>query len=445
MAGKTGYRFAGDIEIGKYVLLTTNGESIDITSVVTETNIFQNLFTHYIQAEIAVSDALAILDSIEGFTGGEIIAVSYKSKDKELDFLTQFFGVYDISERQRIDEKIETYILNCISVESYPASTKKISRAYGGSAGNIISNMVSSVIDEFIYNSEIKDFYRNYKEALGVIVTKEVVVDPTNGVQKLVVPNLTADDTIDFFASESDSDTHIPYYVFYENSNGFNFRDINNIVQQEPKDTFVYIQSNTNDGDDKSETSIRDYQKIITYNVLRQTDYLMNSTGGLFKSKTINLDILKKRKREFIYEYDNFHSKFKTLQPNKIQGQVAGESVTYMMQSRDTHDCNCTVFGPENHLPKRINKFVNAKKSYQRHIFNTVVEVTLYGNSDLNVGDVIELDIPNSTTVKKADKVKDKYLSGKYIVTSLRHKFGGKTGQQFTTILECAKDTGIEI
>ena len=441
---KVGYRFAGDIEIEKYFLITARGESIDITSIVTETNIFQDIFSHYLQAEIAISDALAILDSIQGFTGGELIAISYKTKDKSLDFVTHFLGVHDISDRQRVDEKIETYVLNCISLEAYQSSTQKISRSYGGTGGNIISKMASSVIEEYIYNSVAKNTYRNYKQVLGVAVSKEITVDPTNGVQKLIVPNMSPDDTLDFFASESDSDSHIPYYTFYENSKGFNFRDLGNLVSQDPVDDFVYLQANTDDEDDKSETAIRDYQKIIAYNVIRQTDYLVNSVHGLFKSKMINLDILKKRKNEFVYEYDKFESRFSKLQPSKISGQVQGDATVYMMQSRTGHDCNCTVFGPENHLPKKINQFLNVKKSYQRHIFNTIVEVTLPGNSELNVGDVVNLQIPNSTTLKKADKREDKYLSGKYIITKLRHKFGGQTGQLFTTIIECAKDTGIE-
>ena len=74
-----------------------------------------------------------------------------------------------------------------------------------------------------------------------------------------------------------------------------------------------------------------------------------------------------------------------------------------------------------------------------------MMEVSVPGNSELNVGDVIELNIPNATTINKLDGKKDKYLSGKYLITSLRHKFGGTTGTQFTTFIECVKDTGIEI
>ncbi|MEK9698979.1 MAG: hypothetical protein VW270_24595 [Candidatus Poseidoniales archaeon] len=103
------------------------------------------------------------------------------------------------------------------------------------------------------------------------------------------------------------------------------------------------------------------------------------------------------------------------------------------------------ILETENPLPKRINQHLPRRLSYYAHIYNTIVEVTVPGNSELNVGDVVELSIPNATTINKLDGKKDKYLSGKYLITSLRHKFGGTTGTEFTTFIECVKDTGIEI
>lgn len=449
-----GYRFAGDIEVKDLMLISQIGEIVDISKIALEVNIFQSISEHYLQAEVVISDSLAMLQSFGGdrkngiqggFNGGEVLVVTYKTKDDTLDFKKHFFGVYDISERQRVDEKVETYVLNCVSAEAYRTSTRKICRAFGGTKGNVISNMVRTVVDEFLYDREIKDLHRNYREVLGVRIEKDVNIDPTNGLQRFVIPNMTVDDTIDFFAREADCDTHSPYYLFYEHGNGFNFRDLNNLTQQEPKERYVYLSTNILDEEDDPELAVRDYQKIIDYNVIRQTDILGNVRSGLFRSKTINLDILKKNKSEYIFDYDKEYKRFNRLQNWKIPGQVDHDPVIYMMQSRTGHDVCCPVFEPENHLPKRVNEFVARRKSYERHIFNTLVEITVPGNSELNVGEVIDVVIPNATTLDKTDGKKDKYLSGKYLITKVRHKFGGTTGTVFTTFLECVKDTGIEI
>ena len=451
-----GYRFAGDIEVKNILLIGANGEFRDIGKIVLEVNVFQSLDEHYLQGEIVINDAVSLLTTLSGdrraeiqggFNGGEIIILTYKMRDSSLPFKTHFFGVHEVAERQRVDEKDEVYILNCISAEAYRASTKTISRAYGGSKGNLISNMVKSVVDEFIYDKLIKDLHRQYRSILNIRTEKEVNISPTNGKQRFVIPNMTPDDTLDFFAREADSDNHVPYYYFYEDSNGFNFKDLNVLTQQDVKEKYTYMAQNVDgqEGDSEDdETIIRDFQKIISFNVVSQTDIIGNTLRGLFRSKMINLDILRKNKSEYNFDYSKEYESFNKLQKWKIPGEVDGNPVLHMMQSRQGHDGD-TLFQAENPLPKRINQHLPRRLSYYAHIYNTIMEVTVPGNSELNVGDVIELSIPNATTINKLDGKKDKYLSGKYLITSLRHKFGGTTGTEFTTFIECVKDTGIEI
>ncbi|MEK9698980.1 MAG: hypothetical protein VW270_24600, partial [Candidatus Poseidoniales archaeon] len=233
------------------------------------------------------------------------------------------------------------YILNCISAEAYRASTKTISRAYGGSKGNLISNMVKSVLDEFIYDKSIKDLHRNYRQVLNIKTEKEVNISETNGKQRFVIPNMTPDDTLDFFAKEADCDNHVPYYFFYEDSNGFNFKDLNVLTQQDVKEKYTYMAQNVvgQEGEsEEDETTIRDFQKIISFNVATQTDIIGNTQRGLFRSKMINLDILRKNKTEYNFDYSKEYKNFNKLQKWKIPGEVDGNPVLHMMQTRQGHD-----------------------------------------------------------------------------------------------------------
>ena len=62
-----------------------------------------------------------------------------------------------------------------------------------------------------------------------------------------------------------------------------------------------------------------------------------------------------------------------------------------------------------------------------------MIRLTLYGNSDINVGDTIECVFHNATSFE-AGKEEDKYTSGKYLITDARHRIG-KT--DYLTIIEC--------
>ena len=440
------YRFPGDVEVGEVTLIGSSGQGIDIKRMVLEINIFQNIFDHYLQCDIAISDALN-LNSIfkgfveeripTGFNGGEKLIISYRdatdgSKDSEVPFKKHMFALYELSDKSRLSEFTESYVLSGISLEAYQTIPQKISKSYGGKGGNTISNMMKSVVNEYVYNDVLKDVYAAAK------ISKTVTIDETNGLQKYIIPSLTVDDTIDFLANESDSVDHYPYYLFYEDSNGFNFRNIPDLIRNATKmPTYFYFMSNMVES--KLDASGDDQYKITSYNVSKTTNVLSNIKGGLFKSKTINLDILKKKKHEVVFDYTKEVDNFEKLQGGIILGDVGGDPIITLTTSRTGHDSDSN-FSMEEHLPKKINAFNNKKKSYQRQIFNNVMEISIPGNSELNVGGLIFLIFHIHNDVNDDHNQVDKYLTGRYLITKVRQKINDNV---FTTVLECSKDTGL--
>jgi hypothetical protein len=447
-----GYRNPGDIEIKTLKFVSIAGQIIDIGPIVVEMNIFQNLFEHYLQCEIVLNDSLGIIQTLGngrsdengGFTGGELLFISYRTKDEALPLRTHFFALYEMSERVRVEEKSETYVMSGVSIEAYLSASKKISKAYGTGGGNTIDKMMKSVIEEYVYNKNAKDIYDGYRAILNYKYEKKNTFDPTNGQHKFIMPNISVDSTIKFLCDQADNDLHIPYFLFYENSDGYNFRDLNELVKQDVKETYTYFPSNFAEGEKSAASEFSDTTNIISYTVLKQTNILTNAKNGLYKSKMINIDLLKKNKKEVTFDYLKNHTKFNKLQPYKVPGGVEGDPVVYMLTSRSDHNQSGSIFQKENHLPKKINQFLLQKKAYERHVFNSVLEVSIPGDSQLQVGDTVYLSIMPATNTKDQEGLEDKYLSGKYIITKLRHKMKGKTGDGFMTIFECAKDTRIQ-
>jgi hypothetical protein len=440
------YKFPGDVEIGDVTLIGTAGQGISIKNLVGEINIYQNIFDHYLQCDIAVSDSLNLNSVFKGFVeeriptgfnGGEKLIISYResvdaSKNSEVPWKKHMFALYELSDKSRINEFTESYILSGISLEAYQTIPQKISKSYGGNGGNTISNMMNSIIEEYVYNNTLKDVYSAAK------IQKSVTVDETSGLQRYVIPSLTVDDTIDFLANESDSADHYPYYVFYEDSNGFNFRNVPDLIKNPTKiPTYFYFMSNMVES--KLDASGDDQYKITSYNISKTTNVLTNIKGGLFKSKTINLDILKKKNKEVIFDYTKEVDNFQKLQGGIVLGEVSGDPVITLTTSRNGHDSDSN-FQKENPLPKRVNSIYHRKKSFQRQIFNNVMEVTIPGNSSLNVGGLIFLIFHTHNDIDTDHNQIDKYLTGRYLITKVRQKINDNV---FTTVLECSKDVGL--
>ena len=446
-----GYRNAGDIEVKQMIFVSPSGQVTDIGSLVTEFNIFQSIFDPFLKCELTLNDSVGFIDSLigtggtaGGFTGAEVIAISYKTKDDDFEYRNHVFGLHSLENRSRLSEKTEAYLIHGCSVEYYNTIQRKLSRAYGGTSGNQISNMIQSIVSEFMGGTDFDAFYSDMKDKTGVRVTKTNKFDPTNGLQRFIIPNLQINEAIDMLAFEADCDGHVPYYIFFENSDGFQFRDINGLLQdgEEVKETYTYEPSNYKDVEQEgADAEFKDPFKIISMSMDKEQEQLENIEGGLFASRTINIDIMKKNVSIANFDYNKEVSKFNSLQKTPIGGTANPESHINMTTSRTGHDTD-PFFADESVLPKRANQFISKKKSFFKHNFNTKMTITIHGDSGLTVGDTIELKVPVASNLDEIDGQDDKYMSGKYLIASLRHSFSGKTGSNYTTTLELAKSAG---
>lgn len=440
-----GYRFAGDVEIKSINLVLSGGRSLDISDMILEVNIYQNMFEHYLRGNFVVEDALNLNNIIKGnkeagiaggFNGGEYIIISYRERTdpgyKGIAYKQHMFALYETSNRRRISEFNESYMLSGISAEAYQTIPQKINKAYGRGSGSTISKMIKSIVDEYVLTNDIKTIYRSAR------INKSLDIDETSGLHKYIIPSLSIDGSINFLANEADSIDHYPYYIFFEDSSGFKFKNVPQMIADAPIDfTYTYFMSNVGESDTKEGVVQDDQYKIISYDILKDDNILSNVKGGLFKAKTINLDILKKNKKEVIFDYNKESDNFQTVSDGKFAVEVVGDPVINLISSRTGHD-NDVLFQKETALPKKTNTTLNRKLSYGKQLFNKIIQVSIPGNSSINVGGLIDLEffIHNNIGTDKGNL--DKSLSGQYLITKVRQKI---TNDVFTTILECARTT----
>ncbi len=430
----------------KLLLIPTAGQPFDITDLVVEVNVFQDLFSHYMTCEIVMKDSISISRGIPsneednlngGLTGGELLLMQYYSENNPI--IVNCFSMYERKARTKESDSTEVYILSGISLEAFESFTRKISRAYGGSQGNEISKMVDSVTREYLYTRTVRDVYSSILKDFKTLIEKTIVVEETSGKHRFIIPNLSVDDTLEFFSNEADSKDHIPQYLFYENYYGFNFWNLSTLVESTPVMEYYYTEFNTNEAD-------RDQRKIISYNVKKENNILESAKAGLFASKTIRLDVLKKTKSVKVFDYQKLFDKFKKLQPYKQKGSANPDVNVTLMTTRQGHDCSCQIFKDENHLPKRIDGIIGSRRSYTEHIMHNILSVVVPGTTALNVGDTVLLKFPIKDGLFDSKDTKlDKELSGKYIITKLRNKFTNVGAEsRFVTVFECVKDTQIQ-
>ena len=439
-----GKKTPGFVDVKNLTLISIVGEVININNIVGETNIYQSLDEPFLRCNIAIGDATSLFDTLDddlGFTGQELLIVRYTTRfpdDKQKD-ATHAFVLHEVSFRRRDKEKEETLIIEGISIEGYLNLQNKISRAYGRNGGNEINNIVKSIVDEYFKSKSIQNIYQTISDITKVTIQKNNTFDPTRNKTQFISPNISPVRMIQNLVKESDNDTIHPLFCFYEDTDGYHFSDVKKLLDKDVADTFSYEPSNYMEGG--SNKNMIDLKKIIEYKVVHQNSVMENIHRGLYGSKTINMDILRKRKKEIDFDYNKTVPKFAKFNDKRvIQGGSYGgpNSKVMMFTSRAGHDTD-NILKSENHIPKRYPQFAGISTSFTNHLSNIMLNVIVHGNSDLNVGNKINLIIPQATTIGEQEgQVVDKYLSGFYMIKTLRHKIND---DQMVTIMEVMKDT----
>jgi hypothetical protein len=453
MSGPEGYRFAGDVQLEKVVFVGIDEVAIDITQIVSTVNVYQNIFRHYMECELVFTDASKFIHNLPqfktekitgGFTGSEIVVIQYKenSKTGKEKVYTHTFRMYSLSDRNSL-ENSEVYLMSGISEEGWQVQSRRISKTYGGTSGSNIKSMMEGLFKEHFKTPSIDNVYRTLKTITNNRVNKQLNMMETIGNHKFIVPNWTVDTTIDFLCEEADCATRIPYFLFYEDSENFNFSNVNGLTAQEPVDKYFYAKTNIrSDGssDEKNKEVMIPNDKIITgYKVNRQLDFLENVQTGLYKAETTSVDMLKKKTKRVVYDYQTYAPVFNKLQQKVIAGVIEQDIPVYsLMTSRTGHD-NDPLFSSESPSPKRTNTTRDIRQSFMSSVFNTALEVSIPGNPNLKVGQVIYLSFPVDTAESDLEE-EDKYLTGNYLITKVRQLF---TPNSAETLLECTKDGGL--
>ena len=448
-------RKQGYVSLDACILVPSIGDPIVIGDLATEINIYQNLDNAYMTCDILINDSSGLLAQMDrgairqgGFTGQEILVIQYNTgyDDESFKKRSHAFLLHKVLAREAVKEKAEVIVLHGISIEKHITVDRKISRAYGGEKGNRVDKIVESIVNEFVYNKTAKEVYNNLASMTNVSIKKFNFYDETRSKIRMIMPRVEPIQAIRLLASEADNDTGVPHFIFYENHMGYQFADVSKLVGDEPQYLYEYAPANYHELE----------YNIIEYNVVKQNDLFDSLEGGLYSSRAINLDILKKQKREVVFDYSKSGPKFPKLNNSfLVPGKADKDAVIHMFTSRTGHDTEGSGFSVknlhgyeqsgENFLPFLKNSHVQTRSAFKKHISNFILEITVPGNSGINVGRTVILKIPQATTAYMDDKEtrtdtkQDKYLSGHYLILQVRDQIKNKN--EMWTTMRVIKDS----
>jgi len=179
---------------------------------------------------------------------------------------------------------------------------------------------------------------------------------------------------------------------------------------------------------------------------------------GLYGNTTLAIDPLRKSITSRTYDY--FGGDFNKTRhlidgANRIQSATENQSTAQNSQpAHEKYFVSDLVDVADIDYIKEYDPNTNTYIR-RRHLFSSLetsvfaqseafkVRISVPGDSSRHAGDVIEIYMPENSQQKDALSEYDKYLSGRFLVTSVRHLL--QVNKEYVTIMECVKDTLEEV
>jgi hypothetical protein len=428
----TGTYSTQDAGIDKISLTTAGGDVVDLKRLVIELSYFEDIYSFSASGYVMLRDSLGLIEKMQ-ITGKELIDISFgKTQDGERN-IKKTFRIYKIGDRKPTGNlSSETYKLYFCSEELILSEQIKVSKSYTGWK---ISDMVSDIL-----------FHK-----LKTPNNKIYNIEQTTGLYDFVVPLLKPFEAISWlslYARPAYTDLVGADMLLFENKNGFNFRSISTMMAQNPYTTYIYQQNNLKKDIQNFNSRTR---SVLNFEVKKTFDALNETSSGAYANRTITIDPLTRSYKVTDFDYNQYTKQIKPMNgsgvlPNStnrlgLKPNQAYEGSLKVLWGNSEEEKNPYIKERAGSVAKDIfaETYVRYRTAQMALANHTVLKLVIPGDPGLAAGSTITFNVFSLTG--GTDKDIDKFYSGKYLVTAVRHILQSQGVYQ--TIVEIAKESSM--
>lgn len=375
----------GNVTINKCSLSSLDGKrTLNVLGQVQLIEIYESLIQPVYVATVLFNDAVGIMTNFP-LIGEEILTIEFQTpgmgKAKFELYLTQYTGI-----EFNDTTKTRSYTGHGMSKQGVLNATKLVTKRFKDQ----VSGSIKTICSDFLE------------------ITDKLEVDETQGIDDLLISNLTPLQAIDMLRRRAVSAKYqSSSFVFYQDRNGFKFKTLEELVDDAKKPAIEYSYDDSLDQDitkDGRFTNILNYTPAQTAstleklqhggssNIVRRFDFVTGQVTDVAFSDSS--DEFRKSNDESRQQTSTFNQKF---------GQSTSTKTLWSFDDKDNEDIN-TKFSK---LPGFVNR-----------INQDIIHILINGNSDLTVAMPVKISINASTGMTGTS---NKKRTNNYTVSKIRH------------------------
>ena len=397
-------------QINELTLINVAGQTLDVKYLLVEFSLHEDLFNNCLTGKLTLNDANNEINNFPIF-GFEQCIDEFLPPEKRT--IKVNFEIYKVHDRHLVKDRQLVYELDLVSKEAINNLKIRTSTSY---KNKLISEMVEDLHIKRLNGSPIN-------------------IETTKGAHHFIIPNISPIEAINWLSSMAVSTRHLgAFYLYFQDSSSYNFVSLESLLQAPTTEKYLLHPSNIrNSVDEKNvrqlDVDIRGIQEIHFVNV---ADTLENMIAGMYGSKLIRHDLRNKTFPESDFSYTESFPNLAHVQKFKMFSDLRPDN-------RTSPDTKLKLFttGPKE-FPYNSENWMQVRISQMKSLTNIRMVITVPGDSNRKVGDIIEIELPSPESLVNDEIVYDKYYRGRFLITSLKHRI---ELDSYLTTMEVIKDS----
>ena len=371
---------------------------------------YESLFSPSVNVTIETTDVSGFV-SREEIYGGQSIEISIKMFDPDInDFKIKKDKhglVVNSVKNVTMDFKESKSTLECVSKDFLRNEVARLNRRFTGN----ITEIVKKIMEE---------------EPKGIETTKDIEVDQATNSYTFCGNLKRSIDTIQWLQPKAKSENQFGF-LFFEDYDGYKFKSIESLLKQEPF---------TDQPFEMSQTSTSSRFAILDAVMVQTNDIFLNMRSGTYNNDTTYIDLISQTKSVDDFKIDNLKD---LKNPPKLPDNLTDSTSRKMLRFDDPGVMQKGSKREEEQPKEELAKIQNQSYARNNLLFSQALKIKVSFNPSLRVGKIIEVRLPvdtdSSESGVKYQKLGKGDLSGKYLISELRHKVGSNKSSTHLTLV----------
>ena len=371
---------------------------------------YESLFSPSVNVTIETTDVSGFV-SREEIYGGQPIEISIKMFDPDIDDFKikkdKHGLVVNSVKNVTMDFKESKSTLECVSKDFLRNEVARLNRRFTGN----ITEIVKKIMEE---------------EPKGIETTKDIEVDQATNSYTFCGNLKRSIDTIQWLQPKAKSENQFGF-LFFEDYDGYKFKSIESLLKQEPF---------TDQPFEMSQASTSSRFAILDAVMVQTNDIFLNMRSGTYNNDTTYIDLISQTKSVDDFKIDNLKD---LKNPPKLPDNLTDNTSRKMLRFDDPGVMQKGSKREAEQPKEELAKIQNQSYARNNLLFSQALKIKISFNPSLRVGKIIEVRLPvdtdSSESGVKYQKLSKGDLSGKYLISELRHKVGSNKSSTHLTLV----------